>query len=219
MKVIRKGKAPRSLTEHRADPTGTSYESFPHKQDLREALAAEQGYLCCYCMARIRADERHMKIEHWASQETHPEKQLAYSNMLGACLGNMGAPPDAQHCDTYKGSRKGPGDIKLNPTDTKSGWERAIYYSRADGRIGSTNPLHDRELDSGGLNLNVDHLKEERLAAWSGVKEALSRKHRDAWPRAEIQRYIEAYESLDEHGRYKPYCAVVVYFLRKRLSR
>jgi hypothetical protein len=33
-----------------------------------------------------------------------------------------------------------------------------------------------------------------------------------------IQRYIDLYESRDESGRYRDYCAVVVYFLRKRLS-
>jgi len=43
VKVIRKGKEPRSLTEYRAVPAGTSYESFPAKQELRESLAREQA--------------------------------------------------------------------------------------------------------------------------------------------------------------------------------
>jgi uncharacterized protein (TIGR02646 family) len=214
MKVIRKGKEPRSLTSYRAQPIGTNYESFPGKQELREALAKEQGHICCYCMGRICPNEKQMKIEHWASQEKHPELQLSYGNMLGACPGNMGAPRDAQHCDTFKGAT----DIKLKPTDAATGWERAIHYSRADGRIWSENEEHDRELNEGGLNLNIDLLKEARLAAWRGVEEGIARKHPGPWTAAIIQRYIADYEGLQQ-GRHAEYCAAVVYFLKKRLAR
>jgi hypothetical protein len=165
-------------------------------------------------MRRIRPDDEHMKIEHWAPQDKHPKLQLDYRNMLGACPGNMGAPADKQHCDTFKGSV----EIKLNPTDTTSGWERTIHYSHADGKISSTNPARNEELDRGGLNLNVDFLKDARLAAWEGVKEGISRKHPGPWTVVQIQRYIDLYESL-EGGRYMEYCAAIVYFLRQRLSR
>jgi len=165
-------------------------------------------------MGRIRPDDAHMKIEHWAPQEKRPDLQLDYRNMLGACRGGMGAPQDQQHCDAYKGST----EIKLDPTDTASGWEQSIQYSRADGKISSTNPDRDRELGDGALNLNLQLLKDARLAKWQGVKEAISRKHPGAWPDSVIQRYIDLYEGRDESGRYRDYCAVVVYFLRKRLT-
>src|SRR5271154_1540480 len=67
MKLIKKGKEPPGLREYRSDPFAT-YEGYSGKDELREALAREQGFLCCYCMSRISANERDMKIEHRVAQ-------------------------------------------------------------------------------------------------------------------------------------------------------
>ncbi len=105
MKHITKANETISLVEHRVKEFA-SYDNMPAdtKDKLREALLAEQGHVCCYCMKRIYADD--MKIEHWRSQKIYPELSLSYKNMLGACNGNEGKPKHLQCCDTYKGDTK-----------------------------------------------------------------------------------------------------------------
>lgn len=92
MKRIYKGQPPSSLIQHKARK-GATYSNYREKGDLRDSLLNEQGYICCYCMNRIIADEKNigMKIEHWASQKHHAYRQLEYANLLGACMGNEGA--------------------------------------------------------------------------------------------------------------------------------
>ena len=109
--LIQKGKEPPSLREYRSDPFAT-YEGYPAKDDLRQALAREQGHICCYCMGRISPNADEMKIEHWAPQSSNASLQLAYSNLLGACRGGEGRTRSKQHCDTHKGEEA----IDIDPT-------------------------------------------------------------------------------------------------------
>ncbi len=56
-----------------------------------------------------------MKIEHMRAQlGGTDERQLDWDNLLGACLGEQGSPPDEQCCDTRKGARAL--DVRLFPT-------------------------------------------------------------------------------------------------------
>ncbi|WP_373398382.1 retron system putative HNH endonuclease [Algoriphagus halophilus] len=100
MKKIVKGNEPRSLTQHR-NSEHSNYNNYAEKDDLRNSLVRDQRGICCYCMGRIEATEAKMKIEHFLSQSLHPDKELEYNNLFGACLGNMKANAD-EHCDTFK---------------------------------------------------------------------------------------------------------------------
>jgi hypothetical protein len=53
MKRITKQSEPRSLVEHRSQ-TNADYDNYSDKDKLRESLLREQGYICCYCMSRIK---------------------------------------------------------------------------------------------------------------------------------------------------------------------
>ncbi|MDI3287079.1 hypothetical protein [Polyangium sp. 15x6] len=217
MRVIHKGKPPTTLTKHRAEPVGASYENLP-KQEVRDALAKEQGYLCAYCMGRMKADEAHMKIDHRTAQNPNVGEgattALDYRNMLGVCKGGEGLPRDQQHCDTYKGNRA----LRIDPTDTRSGWERTIYYG-ANGSIVSTRKDFDEDLNKAVLNLNVDSLLEARKAAVQSVVEQMARESPGAWTEAVVRKGIKRFEARDTQGRYAPYCEAVLFFLRKRLAR
>ncbi len=46
MRRIHKGAEPRSLGEHRR--SGGDYDGYAGKDELRDALLKEQGFLCCY---------------------------------------------------------------------------------------------------------------------------------------------------------------------------
>ena len=158
MKQIKKGKEPTSLTEHKQKEFAT-YDNYGDKDALRLALVKEQRGICCYCMGSIAPNRKAMKIEHFKDQKGHDELQLAYTNMLGACLGNMGSPRKMQHCDTYKGKAT----FSTNPTNQAVNIEQLIRYS-PDGRIYSDDKHFDEELNK-VLNLNVAFLKNNRKAA------------------------------------------------------
>ncbi len=102
MKQIKKGREPDSLLAHRKK-SHANYDNFKEKDDLRDSLMKEQGYICCYCMQRIAPNAEKMKIEHRQSQKRHPELQLDYQNLLASCKGNEGKAKHLQHCDTSKG--------------------------------------------------------------------------------------------------------------------
>lgn len=211
MKAIRKGGEPRSLVQHRAAAHCT-YDNFLRKDELRAALVAEQGGLCCYCMARIRPDADSMKIEHWKCQHAHPGEQLDYRNLLGACLGGEGRPQRLQHCDT----RKGDNDLRWNPSVVAHPVEARIRYE-VDGTIRSDDPVFDKQLDD-VLNLNLPVFKNNR----SGILDVIS-----AWCKREKARrkgpvprdVLESRLSGWTTGELLPFSGVAVWALRYRLAR
>lgn len=151
-----------------------------------------------------------MKIEHWHCQEVYPSEQLDYGNLLGACLGGQGHPREQQHCDTHKGSLS----LSRNPANLAHDIEGVIQY-RGDGEIRSSDPVFDRELDD-VLNLNHPRLKSNRKAALDAFRESM--KKLGPWNEVVLSRKMEEWSAL-AGGELKPYCQIVVYYLRKRLAR
>jgi uncharacterized protein (TIGR02646 family) len=215
MRYIRKSPEPPSLLRHRLAPHST-YGNLPQevKDEIRERLARDQGFLCCYCMQRIRAESDAMKIEHWASQ-TAPstrERQLDWKNLLGACCGNEGKPLRDQHCDT----RKGETSITVNPTE-----ERCEHLVRflADGTVESGDPTVQEDLTQ-TLNLNYVRLKNNRRAVLDSLRESMERKYPGAtWTKEAMERQLAELQQPDAHGRLSEYCQVAIYWLTKRLGR
>jgi uncharacterized protein (TIGR02646 family) len=213
MKSIQKGREPNSLIEYRAGQTQpyskNVFDYFAHKDELRESLLQEQGYLCCYCMRRIAAST--MKIEHWASQSQYRESALSYDNLLGACYGGEGKPFAAQHCDTHKGNTP----LTLNPVQVGD-CERLIRYT-ASGEILSDVPQIDTDLNE-TLNLNLGWLKMNRAAIVRAVIEGLKRKQpKGTWTRPLIEKEINRWRTL-KNGKYREYCQVAIYILEKRVA-
>jgi uncharacterized protein (TIGR02646 family) len=213
MRAITKGAGPPSLTTHRQTPH-SDYDNYADKDALRHTLVTEQRGLCCYCMGRIYNGPTRMKIEHWHSQRCHPEEQLNYRNLLGACLGGQGQSPDLRHCDTCKGDR----DLQWNPADPAHHIETRVRYEM-DGSIRSDDPTFDVQLDD-VLNLNIAFLKNNRrgvldavLAWWKYEKEV----RRGAVPRAHFEQ--ERNRRIDGAVRLEPFCQIAVWWLDQRLAR
>lgn len=61
---IQKKEEPPSLTQYKKQPFAY-YDGYKNKEELRQALLRDQGYLCAYCMRRIENNRESMKIEHW----------------------------------------------------------------------------------------------------------------------------------------------------------
>ena len=205
MRNITKNHEPHSLTEHRKQPHA-DYQNYVQKDDLRQSLLDEQRGLCCYCMSRIRPTNDGMKIEHWHCRENYPGEQLDYQNLLGACLGNQGAKPGEQHCDTRKGNQ----DLSVNPADPACDVERLICFL-GDGRITSDDKDVDRELNE-ILNLNWDRLVNNRRAVLDSFKERLGKAP------LKPDRELPKWDGTDG-GELPEFSQVIVYWLRKKLAR
>jgi uncharacterized protein (TIGR02646 family) len=205
--MIIKGAEPNSLAQHRARHTAhapSDYANYPYKGDLRASLVAEQKALCCYCTGRLSSDPLKMKIEHWQCQAAYPQLQLAYGNLLGACLGGEGKSPAEQHCDTKKSSR----DLKWNPANTDHVIESRLRYL-ADGTVESTDDEFNAQIND-VLGLNLSYLKNSRkanldtvLGWWRSTPNARQR----------VQQQIDHRTNAAEH---QPFSPVAVWFLRQK---
>ncbi|MFY7937699.1 MAG: retron system putative HNH endonuclease [Flavobacterium sp.] len=94
---------PSSLPAPASRLAGVHYYS---KKELREALNAQQGYLCAYCMARV--DDTHKtRIEHSQTRNRAPELTFTYTNLLTVCNGEDEKPAgiDKLHCDNSRGNQ------------------------------------------------------------------------------------------------------------------
>ena len=213
MRAIAKGPEPPSLTAHRKT-SHSDYENYDHKDALRHALITEQGGICCYCMGRIRNDPTTTKIEHWNCQRYHRAEQLLYQNLLGACLGGQGQPPQKQHCDTRKRDQ----DLIWNPANPNHHIETRIEYG-ADGSIRSNDVGFNTQLND-LLNLNLPFLKNNRKELFDGILEwwRYEKAHlRGPVPRSRIERERDRW--LGSTGELQPYCQVAVWLLEQRLAK
>jgi hypothetical protein len=150
-----------------------------------------------------------MKIEHWHSQVGHTTEQLDYSNLLGACRGNEGQPGSDQYCDTYKGDK----DLSRNPANPMHRVEDLIHFE-PNGCVSSPDPTFNTELNS-VLNLNVAFLVNSRKAVLAAFKKVLEK--RGEIPRGTWERLLREWNGESNAGQLRPFCNVIVYWLRKRL--
>ncbi|HDV6330099.1 TIGR02646 family protein [Burkholderia cenocepacia] len=206
MRTIQKGLEPATLTQHRQQPHA-DYDNYTDKAALRHALVAEQRGLCCYCQSRIRATPESMKIEHWQCQADHPERQLDYSNLLGACLGGHGRPEREQHCDT----RKGNDDLCFSVCDPAHPIERQFRYL-GDGTIKADDGAIDKAVNE-VLNLNLSRLVNNRKAVLTAFQQRLQDGRRID-PARELPRWDGS-----GPGDLPEFAQVVVYWLRKKQAR
>jgi len=210
MRQITKGQEPASLVEHRT-AAHCDYDNYAAKDDLRASLATEQRGLCCYCTGRIRTDSKSMKIEHWRCQSGHPEVQLVYRNILGACMGSEGQPRTLQHCDTHKGDD----DLKWNPAEPLHRIEDRIIYE-LDGTVRSSDTVFNGQLND-VLNLNVARLKNNRAGVLTGVLEWWKQSRPVSIERLETE--VRRHSGAAGNGDMEPYSAVAAWWLRRKLEK
>jgi len=211
MRNITKGPEPTSLTAWRAT-NPRDYNGYQDKDAIRDSLIAEQRGICCYCQSRIRPEIGSIKIEHWASHSGHPDLRLVYSNLLGACMGGEGKPGRDQHCDTYKGEQ----DLCRNPAVYSHDVEVVLRYLN-DGRITSSNELFNEQLNS-VLNLNHPFLMNSRKEVLDSLKTML-RIRGGTLRQSEWEQILEDWTGANHDGELRPYCNVIIYWVRKHLAR
>ncbi|MDJ0662722.1 MAG: TIGR02646 family protein [Crocosphaera sp.] len=182
------------------------YKKYPNKNDLREALLKEQGYICCYCLGRIEIDS--MSIEHWLPKSKFNVLETDYHNLLGCCQGGGSAKnpnKNRHHCGVMKADKI----IKINPTDTN--FEDLIQYDET-GEIYSTDQQINQELTE-ILNLNIVKLVDERRQYIVSIQKVIEQEIIES---DDPQLLIDQLYPLLEEGedKYEPYCMIEVGYLR-----
>ncbi len=191
-----------------------TYKGYPEKDELRDALFREQRGICCYCGGRIRADWDGMKIEHWHAQTKggpFEHEQLDYRNLLGACKGGEGQPRESQHCDTYKREQ----ELSRNPA-YPAHWPGIDVEFSSRGEISAKLEPLNSELCA-VLNLNLAELRNKRKGVLDGFKNANEK--RGGFSRDQLERWLREWNGEVGVDDLKPYCQIVVHWLRKRLAR
>lgn len=220
-----KNSEPLALVQYKKNnPNSTYGDGLPGElsRELKTSLCNEQGYLCAYCMSRIRpfkdSGNSGMRVEHWDSQSAAPTKTLEYSNMLGVCEGQYD--DKIYTCDNFRGKPKhgNNGQLKFNPAKKEDHAKLKIHYA-SDGRILSEDEEFDKQLNE-ILNLNADILCNNRKAQIDTIVKVF-RKYGDdrELSKSFLQKMIDKYASKNEDGMLSPFCGVAIYYLKKRLKR
>lgn len=204
---INKGDEPDAWTQRKATPGFTKYE--PTKE-LRDALLAEQGYICAYCMREIPIKDKGVgetsKIEHVKSRTNRPDLQLRYDNMVICCPGYINAD---DHCDKLKNGDSVTFSL-LNDI-----FPDTISYSTKNGTIKSSNDTWKKEMNN-LLNLNNAMLAANRMNTLDGVHKVLEK---NKWRKAKLQEKLEEWSNPDAKGKLKPYCGIVIWYLQRKLRQ
>ena len=164
MRRIAKSSPPNSFTTY-ALTQGATFADIPSKikDDLKESLLNEQGWICGYCQQVIN-DKSRAAIEHHCEQSicngqnNTQDRRLDYTNLLAVCFGNAGHWD--MHCDAKKSqfTTKSGLPIKISPWSVAH-IAKIIYHST--GLITSSDSTHSNEI-SKILNLNAKYLKSSR---------------------------------------------------------
>lgn len=145
--------------EIRKDETKDEGVFYYSKEELRQALLEEQGFICCYCNRRIENKDYGQTgtvIEHLLPKhdEKYPELTFEYLNLLASCRGgNEDRPPENRFCDAAKGNK----EINIHPL--MSDCETHFSFT-LNGKIKTNSEKAEQTLKV--LNLDCDKLNNLR---------------------------------------------------------
>lgn len=217
MKKIDKEKEPWEWRHYRKTQ-GVAYAAIPK---LRESLLEEQGYLCAYCLRRIPATDKNSqensRIDHFypqtlAEDNNMPEKILDYDNLVICCPGAISSATENFHCDKSKK------ESELTFSLFREDFIDSLKYKSFDGTISSTNTDWDKEINI-YLNLNNALLKSNRKETLSAVIENLKTDFPGKSAKKNyLVKLLSEWESRNNENQFRPYCGIVIHFLKKRLQ-
>lgn len=157
MKYIEKGSEPQSFTDWKNlanEDWQPTYDKLggKEKRDVKNALIAEQGGICCYCERKLKYNDSH--IEHLNPQSNSEEERLNFANFLCSCQNQL-KKGEPQHCGNSKG------DDILSITPLQVDCAKKFTYTE-DGYIDSVDK--DSKDTIKFLQLNIDKLNSLRAS-------------------------------------------------------
>ena len=201
MKHIVKSKEPQVLldfkneyrTKHQKDAAYNDITTNV-KENLKIVLSAEQHFICCYCMKRIKNHNSH--IEHIKPQAQFPNATLDYNNLLVSC---DGIKDSKEHCGQRKKGWYNAKDF-LTPLDPNC---EKIFTYNVTGVMDAT--AQNGKLTIKKLNLNSHLLIRARktVIEMSGLfKPDFEQKK---------QAIIDYNTTPDSKNELPPFCMAVLY--------
>ena len=219
MRYVQKGEEPASLIQYKKS-AHAYFDGYPDKDDVRETLLKEQGFLCGYCMRRLNAVSD-VKIEHVVPQselKRDERKALDYRIMLGVCYGNegMGHGRKSLTCDAHRGDD----DIYVTPYEIHN-IEQITYDS--EGRITSEDENIRKTVEE-TLNLNYDgpdaYLVQNRRDALNECKAKLrDMQENGTWKKSNLRKILNHYMNQDKDGKCIPYSGIVIDYIKRKLDK
>ena len=204
IKIV-KGQGPDSLQEHAAK--GYHYDEHARfariKQEIREHLCEEQGYICCFCMRRIKANRDSIQVAHIHNQAEFSALDCKFSNMLGSCA-------DPKTCNQAQKNR----DLKFSPSDLWHNIEDKILYD-TDGTIHSIDSEFEKQITC-WLDLNQYLLRRNREEIYKRIRLLWRNAKNFQNKQDELRKNFEFWQSSTS-GKKQEYCGVALYFIRQKL--
>ena len=200
MKYIVKGPEPQTFADWKASANDNWYPTYENldretKKTVKEALMAEQGYLCCYCESRLTTDDSH--IEHFKPQSDEAVDPLDFSNMLCSCQSNLskGKP---LHCSYLKGDWFDD-ELLVSPFDPLC---EAKFSFTGDGHINSADTAAGETIRK--LGLDIPKLIALRTKAIEPFLEP-------ALTKGDLEQFVSGYLQKDGQGAYGEFWTTIRY--------
>ncbi|WP_163409627.1 retron system putative HNH endonuclease [Flavobacterium ajazii] len=211
MKHIIKQEEPQAFTNWKVGRGGNAEKTYKGlnrnhniKDNLRDSLLQEQGYICCYCEKELKSNDRH--IEHFKPKHKFPQLQLEYENLFCSCQVNLinGEP---LHCGNSKGNFF---DERFLISPLEPNCESRFKYT-FDGQIFPAD-----ENDIGAkitiIELNLDELENLRKGA---IEPFLNLD--DEMSEEELSLFISSYlkDKADNEGKFNEFYTTIKYLFLK----
>ena len=203
MKAINKLSEPAVLTYWKAqenDNWQPAYDAMGStiKNEVKESLMSEQGYLCCYCERQLTDNDSH--IEHLKPQSDPAVDPLDYSNMLCSCQNQL-QKGEPRHCGNLKDDWFD-SELLLSPLD--SGCEERFSFTG----YGDIKPAYTEDNAASKtiqkLGLNIPKLQSMRANV---IEPFLD----DSLSEVELGQFVTGYLLEDETGRYGEFFTTIQY--------
>jgi uncharacterized protein (TIGR02646 family) len=206
MKYIEKQVEPPLFTDWKAlanDNWQPTYDDLSgnEKKAVKQALMAEQGYICCYCERQLIDNDSH--IEHFKPQSDPSVDPLDYSNLLCSCQDQL-EKGEPRHCGNLKEDWF---DSELLISPLYPECEKRFTFSG----IGNIEPTATEDLAASEtikkLGLNIPKLRDMRSKVLEPfLDDSLSEK--------EIGKFVTGYLQKDDNGQYGEFFTTIQYLFR-----
>ena len=190
--------------------TSKHTDSLYSKEELKNALLTEQGYICCYCNRKLVYETT--THEHFWSKGTKEYFKFGYDymNLLASCDGFAKEPKPREVCCNEKRLE---GDLlPLNPTDALI---ETHFDFTIDGQIMGLTTEGEKMIAMLGLDINpLDDLR----AVY--IKDALyENPFEDTKTFISKNKALEAIEKLKvrQNGQFEPFCTAVIKVLQNEI--
>ena len=171
------------------------------KQSVKQALMAEQGYLCCYCERRLLDHDSH--IEHFRPQNDPQVDPLDYANLLCSCQNKI-KKGEPRHCGNLK---NGWFDEQLLISPFSADCAERFAYT-GDGKIRPANPADASAVETiKRLGLATPKINAQRAKAIEPFLEV-------GLSEVEMKQFVSAYLQKDELGRFGEFCTGIHYLFK-----